>query len=705
MLVPTPLYPKAAAVLTVSLLAAAPALALEYRMGAAPAWVEPVSVESALQRAEAKRGGEHALLSDTQIRFDGAGRQTFFHFASKPLDTRGVEEASNISTSFDPSYQTLTLHTLKVVRGGQAVDRLKSAKIRVLQRESKIEERTYDGRKTVNITLDDVRVGDVVEYSYTVTGANPVFENRAIGGLELQWSVPVDRLHARLLVPKSRNITVQPSPSARQPVVRDIGEFREYLFDQKNVPGLMVDRDAPEDFSPHANVQWNEFADWKAVATWAVPMYRTPTDAGADVRREIERIKAASADTKTRVAEALHFVQREIRYLGVQVGIGTHRPNTPALVLKRRFGDCKDKAVLLVALLQGLGIDAKPALVHTELASAVQRALPSPAAFNHVLVRAKVDGVTYWIDPTRSLQPSGLDHLHQPDYGYALVIDPAANALEKMTAKRNYEERVHAVYDSRAGVGQAVSYEVKTRLSGRLAENMRDRLAAQGQDEIESDYLNFYAKRYPAIKTAAPIEFKDDIQSNVIEVVERYSLPDFWTYSAEQKRQTGNIRSASLRTHLRQPDKLIRTSPMATEHPLDIEETTEVLLPESWKMNIEPTVIKDPAFEFSHTVSVTEEGKKITFRDRFRTVSDRVAPEKMAEYAKNLDKASDSVGRLLYKYDKKTPGEIGGGISGLAWLFIAAAVAFLWWAVSRLPSPGPAVITDKKANFTEETTV
>jgi transglutaminase-like putative cysteine protease len=614
------------------------------------------------------------------------------HFAGKALSTSGVEEISTFSVSFDPSYQSVTLHAIKVTRDGAASDRLKSAKVRVLQRETGIEERTYDGRKTVNVSLEDIRVGDVVEYSYSVAGSNPVFNNLAAGRLELQWSVPVDRMFARLLLPSDRKISVFPSKSAQQPVTREVGAYTEYRFDQRNVAALQVDPDTPEDFDPYASVEWNEYGSWGAVAAWAVPLYKIPQDPGAAVKREIDRIRAAHADQAGRVAAVLHFVQREIRYLGVQVGAGTHRPNSPSAILQRRFGDCKDKAVLTVTMLRAMGIDATPALVNTEIAGAVKEQRPSPNAFNHVLVKVKLDGRAYWIDPTRTLQPSTLDKLHQPDYGYTLVIDPATADLEAMTAERRYAERVHAVYDSRAGVGKPVSYTVTTRMLGFVAENMRNRIAARGIGEIEDQYLNFYAKRFAAIKTAAPMEFTDDEKNNELVMVEKYTLPDFWVYSKEKRRQTGHIESAGLVSNLYQPDKLIRTSPLAVAHPRDLEEVTEVLLPEAWEVTPQPVEVNDPAFTYRHGAQTLEGGMKLVFTDTYRTLADRVSPERVAAYAKNLDTAYEAVGYHLYKQDKRTPSWVGSGGGWPTWLTVIGLLGLLWWIVKRvLPHPASVV--------------
>ena len=199
-----------------------------------------------------------------QTRIDAGGKTTFVHVANKPLSSDGLDSVANIAIAFEPSYQTLTLHAINLVRAGKVIDKLRSARIDVLQRETELEYRIYDGRKTVNVDLDDVRVGDLVEYSYSVSGLNPVFQNKVAGEAALQFHVPVDRIFVRLLAPTGRPLKFDNRNTKLQPQVSDASDtsgYRDYRWDLASVPGLRVEKDAPPGFDPTASVAWTEFAD------------------------------------------------------------------------------------------------------------------------------------------------------------------------------------------------------------------------------------------------------------------------------------------------------------------------------------------------------------------------------------------------------------------------------------------------------------
>jgi hypothetical protein len=159
-----------------------PIHAAEYQIAPAPAWVEPQPVDLSRKPANGQSSGEWNILSDVQTRIETDGKSSYHHFANKALDANGVHDIADLSFVFDPSFEQLTIHAIRVWREGKATDKLAGAKISVLQRETELEYRIYDGSKTVSVVLEDLRVGDVVEYAYSRRGINPVFGNRVAGG-------------------------------------------------------------------------------------------------------------------------------------------------------------------------------------------------------------------------------------------------------------------------------------------------------------------------------------------------------------------------------------------------------------------------------------------------------------------------------------------------------------------------------------------
>ena len=110
----------------------------------------------------------------------------------------------------------------------------------------------------------------------------------------------------------------------------------------------------------------------------------------SDLEKLAVDLTAGVTEPRAKFDKLFHYVAQEIRYQqDYENTIAGVRPHSCPVVLERGYGDCKDKAVVLIALLRTLGIDAWPALVNTDWHDGIGTWLPSPGAFNHVIVVAE----------------------------------------------------------------------------------------------------------------------------------------------------------------------------------------------------------------------------------------------------------------------------------------------------------------------------
>ena len=616
--------------------------------GPAPAWVKSISLdEHAPVPMEQIRGGVYYLLADRQTRVSGTDRQMFNRFAIKAVNDKGLEQAANVDIDFDPAYQRLQLHTLAVHRQGKVISQLTTAPIRTLQREKELEALVLDGRLTVSVLLQDVRVGDVVEYAYTLQGSRPETRGHHFGAFDMQWSSPVHALYTRLLWPAERPIQFKNNHVGEPAAERVQGGLREFEWPVRAVPGLHVSDEAPVWYDPYPFVQWSSFRDWGEVSRWAEPLYAVPKLPAGELSAEVDRIRRTHADPGDQVVAVLHFVQKNIRYMSVVMGAGSYTPSQPGVVLARRFGDCKDKTLLTLTMLKALGIEARAGLVNTRIREGVVQRIPSAAAFDHVLVRVQVHGQSYWIDPTRYPQTGPIHAISQPYFGHALIIDPATRDLEPMPRgdATQTKRKIRTEFDATQGIGKTATLTVTTELTGLSAEELRNNLSGSNQEAVQRDYLNFYGAYYPGIVAAGPMAVDDNTQTNVLTVVERYQIADFWTPGDKPGMLEANIWVPDMRSELKTPRERVRNAPLAIPHPMVVENTTVVRLPEDWPVDPERAVVRHPAFEFTDELTTTP--VLLTRVSRYASLSDHVRAEDMADYAKKLEDARGAMGLVL----------------------------------------------------------
>lgn len=680
--------------------------AAEYAIGPVPAWVSPATPGTPSAAAASQDSfGEVYLLADTQVLASDQQHVTYRRLVIKAVNASGVNSVANIRIRFDPSYQSLVLHSINIVRNGHIIPKLATARIQVLQREAELEAQIYDGTKTVNVFLDDVREGDTVDYSYSTSGRNPVFNGLDFGAELLQFPVPVARIHSRLLVPSSKHINFATLHTSVKPATDQHNGLLDYVWDVANPPVLKVENDAPSWYVPYARVTWSEFADWQAVARWAQPLYQVPEALNPELQAQVDRIAKAEETSAGRMLAALRLVQGDVRYLGVEIGQNSHAPNPPALVYARRFGDCKDKTLLLLTLLQHLGIDAHAALVNTALQRGLADALPSPGVFDHVLVQARIDGRVWWIDPARYVQKAHLGDLYQPDYGLALIVDPHTQGLTAMPRADPGASARHldVLFDARAGFEKPVRYTLETTTTGMYAEAVRARLSSTNIADVEKNYLNFRATHYAHIKLAAPLQVRDDETANQVITKETYTIPDMVEPSSDGKQRVADFLLPDIAQVLREPPETVRKSPLRLIYPHDVSQRTEVLLPASWPLRPRATVVDDPAFHFEQSTIV--DGSRLVIIDHYQALTDEVPAQDMPRYVGNLVRARTIVGYELawsnQAATRRATTVTPSGFDRMNWPLVLLALAsfgfWIWLAITTYRhDPAPSNECDKR---------
>jgi hypothetical protein len=613
-----------------------------YEIGPPPAWVERISVPIEEPSPDTTAGGTALLLLDIQDRVRDSRLETFVHTGYRLLDEGAVQSSSQLEIEFDPSYQNLTLHAVAVIRNGTVMDQLQPDRIHLMRREQRLEFQIYDGSVSVAILLEDVRPGDVVEYSYTREGSNPFFAGHYAKILTTEASVPLHRLRFRLLWPSTRPLFVRPSTSGLEPQIREVGAYREYLLDRRHVPPRLLDGNLPSWYSPFSWVQFSDFATWSDVAAWGHALFRPPERVPGEIDSVLAVIRSRSATVADRVVGALRFVQDEVRYLAVSIGINALVPQPPTTVMRRRFGDCKDKSLLLMTMLRELGVESSPALVSTRYGGHLDDFHPTAQVFDHVIVRARVDGQIHWLDPSTFNERGALEDV-VPLYGATLALDSAVDAPEVIALPRPSNPLTDiAVHFGLGAVGEPVEMRVRTTYARRNTNSARRRLQNTPTEELEKSYLDYYSQIYASIESRGPLEIEDIEDANVITTEENYAISEFWQFSEDLGVHVGDFYALELGDLVPGPTPANRTMPFAVEHPVSLRYTIEASLEDGWSIEPEHELIETPAVHFEFTAKAR--GELLTLTYDYRTLADHVRPEDFPEHMREMGRIRDLLG-------------------------------------------------------------
>lgn len=603
-------------------------------------WVQNVTLENVKQPSPG--GRSMAVLDDHQTRVTDRSLERYVRHVYLVASQRNLEDFSQVQIEFEPSYQTLTIHHIRIHRAGATTNVLRPADIKILHREQELEEQIFNGTVEAVSILSDVRIGDVIDYAYTITGDNPVMRGRFTDIIDLEPGIFAKHLRARLLWPQHRKLFVRRHNTDAEPKIT-AGAETEYIWERRDATPLEDEDNVPGWHFPGAWVEVSEFANWGDVVEWALPMYKTTGALSPDLRARIDAIVKASTSPEARLLAALRFVQDEVRYLGIEMGEYSHQPTLPDTVLARRFGDCKDKALLLATMLQALGIDAAPALVDTESGRALDSRQPSPYAFDHVIVNVRLNGKAYWLDGTRTFQRGGLAQFYNPSFAKALVLRPGTTALEDIATTALPNPTIVATERYVVTSPSApVTFTVTTVYTGEAADAMRYDFSRTSIEKVGKQYLNYYAEDNPKIEVSAPIAVDDNESTNTLTVTERYSIPDFW------KDEEHSVGANRIVGEIRKPEVSRRSMPLSVTYPLNIRQRIEIEWPEAADSDRESVSFQDDAIEYEHTAEWS--GKRLVLDYSLRTKQDHVAVADVARHLGTLDNILDNSGYTVPKH-------------------------------------------------------
>lgn len=365
----------------------------------------------------------------------GADADQFFNeTAYKVLNAQGLAAAGSVIVSWNPDTDTTTVNRLHILRNGQDIDVLAQGKtFTVLRRETNLERAALDGTLTANLMLEGLQVGDIVDLATTTRHADPVFKGHSESGVAMARPAAVGRVYFRMIWPASKRMAWSATEGLGQPQPTTGADGTELVVDLKDAEAPRAPALAPARFGYVGVLEASQFADWAEVSGLMAPLYEKAAtlSANSSLRAEIDKIKSAYPDAKARAMAALRLVEDQTRYVFLGLNNGGYVPANADLTWSRRFGDCKAKTALLLALLHGLGVEAQPALVSTTAGDGLDQRLPRLQVFDHVIVKARIGGKIYWLDGTR-LGDRTLDLIPIPDDHWALPVQAQNARLEPL---------------------------------------------------------------------------------------------------------------------------------------------------------------------------------------------------------------------------------------------------------------------------------
>jgi hypothetical protein len=372
----------------------------------------------------------------------------------------------------------------------------------------------YDDVKVKTIQIPEANPGNVVGFEWVQRDRPYLFED----DWEFQHEIPVRTARLILQVPAGWEFTTNWFNYPEQKPM--LSGSTQYRWEVKDIPAIEVEPDMPAwrtlagwmglKYFPHdpamrskTTGSWNDIGAWYSTLTQSS---RTPSP---QIQEKVAALTAGLSDPIAKMRAITEYMQKNIRYFAVEIGIGGYQPHPAAEVFAHQFGDCKDKATLLGSMLSVIGIDSYYVLVHVErgvvlpnypsmdfnhaiLAIRLPDSVPSDALYS--VVNDPKLGRLLIFDPTNEQVPLGyIPWYEQSSYG--LVVAPGGGELISLPFLPGAANRLLRTATFNLNATGDLSGEIRELEWGGPAADERDQFL-ESQPSKRSEVLDHFLANY-----------------------------------------------------------------------------------------------------------------------------------------------------------------------------------------------------------------
>jgi hypothetical protein len=486
----------------------------------APDWIIAKTFDPSIQRLSGEPITQ--LLLDEQ--HDADSMTMYRHSAERLENMQAVQSLSQWQLDFDPFCQSVQLHSLVVHRGDEATQYASPEKPRILHREGDLDSFIISGNQTILILLEDIRPGDVVESIFSITTQPQLLPESFTCFHATPSAFQIGKHHFRVRFSSNKKLQWRSSQADYTPAIKEDGSTTEWTWERDQVVKTKIESNIPEFTLPPMWIQITDLSDWSEISA-AILKEWPQVEPSERLQQEVEAICGPASSLNEKVEALIRHLQDDYRYLSVKTVAGGQIPQHPEEIIRRRYGDCKDLSLLLSSLINTLGVNARPIIVHESKGKILPDMLPSPSLFNHAIVAYELEGTTRWVDPTLKQQGGNLTRRYVPTYHFGLIIDPETTDLTaqpKTQTDRNHLQLHDTLMLDTAGNFNIL--RIQTVAGGYFADSFREQLANEGHESFNESCKIRNSDRYELNDPIEEVKYEDDRDENIWRMVEIYKL-------------------------------------------------------------------------------------------------------------------------------------------------------------------------------------
>ncbi len=575
-------------------------------------------------------------LLDQQVNkvYDDGNASHYHHQVIKALSEDGVRQLVSQTISYSPNREKVELIKCQVIKpDGTVVDGKEAGEFSA----SDVGSRLYYDYVVKQYSFPGLEKGGYINFEYKVDETHNNLYADYFGDMFIVGNYdPTVKSDYVLIMPASRKFYFYQDRTDIKPVIEDspTAPTLTYIWRFANLPYVEQEPYMPSYSETLPYIKVSSFSKWDEVAKWYWNLIQDQFTCPDDLKQFVLSLTQDKKTNMDKIKALYDFTVTDVRYLGLEFGASGYVPHKAMDIFRSRYGDCKDKATLLITMLKEIGIPADIVLVRTRDLGKVDYSLPSLGLFDHAIAHVPerphemgVDGHEVWLDGTAMY--CALSEFPSGDQGIQVFCINSSGGHFETTTTYTADQSV-ASYKTEINLssdGSATGTRT-TRVAGQFAPSMRYYFANPAK--IKQDVERQFNSMFPGTQIG-DIEHSDFNELNQPPHLSfNFSIPQMASKTGDKLQINGAVFPTRMTdNYARRSERIHPMSfPLVWTRKID----TVYQIPDGYKVDYLPakTEKKYPFGYFSSEYTMNK--NQLTYSEEIQLTTTELSPENYSQF-------------------------------------------------------------------------
>jgi len=573
------------------------------------------------------------------------------HLIVKILNERGKKDFSEVEIGYDSTYEKVEIIYAKTIRPDGEVLLVGEKDIRDVSKYLNFP--LYSNARAKIISMPEVAIGAIIEYRIKIKREELINKKDFVLSYRIQESEPILKANLEIIIPENREVYTKvinqeynKSGINLSPKIFKEENKKIYRYEFKDIPQIIPESNSPPHSQINTTILFSTFESWEEIYRWWWDLAKDKMGSDENIKKKVKEITKDKTSLEEKIRAIYNFVAEDIRYVAIEYGQAGYTPHKAQDIFMNKYGDCKDKTILLVAMLKEIGVEAYPVLIGTEDYYNLEEDFPA-IFFNHCITAIKIDKKIQFVDPT--CEVCSFEDLPSDDQERKVLLFKE-DSFEILPIPLSSSER------------NLIEYEMKIEVDRNEEVSAERKITAQGEfDQAQ----RFYVKYTP------PKLLEEDLRKKISEFCIEGKLISYEIQNLESL-----DKNIILRYNFRGKDYFIKAGDLRIlpiyaeintsivsqderEYPLDlgipdqIKNTIELEIPKDFKVRYILPSIEERSEWMDFNIEYRIEENKIYFKQTQSVKKRRVPKEDYIRFKEFIEKLASLVNeRIVLEYEK-----------------------------------------------------